>query len=67
MEAQYYFIFTKIGTKLKLNTYIGTKLSHFDTWHNCEVTCVKNLKNLKKFKKTKIMTRDVDFNIIWSN
>jgi len=21
---------------------IGTKLSHFDTWHNCEVTHVKN-------------------------
>jgi len=27
---------------LKLKTNIGTKLSHFDTWYNCEVTRVKN-------------------------
>jgi len=39
--------FTKIGTKLKLKTNIGTKSSHFDTWHNGEMTRVKN----KKFKK----------------
>jgi len=57
-EGQYCFIFTKIRTKLKLKTNIGTKLSHFDTWHNCEVTCVKkkkiqkkNTKNIKKIKK----------------
>jgi len=29
---------------LKLKTNIGTKLSHFDTWHNDEVTRVKNKK-----------------------
>jgi len=29
-------------TKLKLKTNIGTKLSHFDTWQNYEVTHVKN-------------------------
>jgi len=29
---------------LKLKTNIGTKLSHFDTWHNCEVTRVKKKK-----------------------
>jgi len=28
--------------KLGLKTNIGIKLSHFDTWHNCEVTRVKN-------------------------
>jgi len=39
-------------TKLKLKTNIGTKLSHFDTLHNCEVTRVKNKnKKLKKLKK----------------
>jgi len=36
---------------------MGTKLSHFDTWHNCEVTRVKNkkkiLKILKKIKTIK--------------
>jgi len=36
---------------LKLKTNIGTKLSHFDTWHNCEVTRVKNKKNYKNYKK----------------
>jgi len=41
---------------LKLKINIGTKLSHFDTWHNCEVTHVKNFKkdsknSKKKFKK----------------
>jgi len=40
---------------LKLKTNIGTKLSHFDTWQNCEVTRVKNKKikknSKKKFKK----------------
>jgi len=41
---KYCFIFTKIGTKLKLKINIGTKLSHFDTWHNCEVTRVKKKK-----------------------
>jgi len=38
---------------LKLKTNIGTKLSHFDTWQNYEVTRVKNLKNSKKNKKNK--------------
>jgi len=41
---------TKFGTKLKLKTNIGTKLSHFDTWHNSEVTRVKIIKKLKKLK-----------------
>jgi len=36
---------------LKIKTNIGTKLSHFDTWHNYEVTHVKNFKNLKKNSK----------------
>jgi len=27
---------------LKLKTNVGTKLSHFNMWHNCEVTRVKN-------------------------
>jgi len=31
---------------LKLKTNIGTKLGHFDTWHNSVMTRVK-----KKFKK----------------
>jgi len=31
-----------MGTKLKLKTNIRTKLSHFDMWHNGEVTHVKN-------------------------
>jgi len=40
---------------LELKTNIRTKLSHFDTWHNCEVTCVKSKKKLTKLKKkTKI-------------
>jgi len=34
--------FTKNETKLKLKTNIGTKLNHFDMWHNYEVTCVEN-------------------------
>jgi len=38
---------------VKLKTNIGTKLSHFDTWHNCEVKRVKDKKNSKKFKKTR--------------
>jgi len=38
---------------LKLKTNIGNKLCHFDTWHNYEVTCVKNKKNLKKNSKKK--------------
>jgi len=33
-----------LGTKLKLKTNIGTKLSHFDTWHDREVTRVKKKK-----------------------
>jgi len=36
---------------LKLKTNIGTKLSHFDTWHNYEVTSVKISKRIKKIKK----------------
>jgi len=35
-------------TKLKLKPNIGTKLSHFDMWHNYEVTRVKNSKKFKK-------------------
>jgi len=48
---------TKIGIKLKLKTNIEIKLSHFNTWDNCEVTRVKiqkikkKLKEIKKFKK----------------
>jgi len=42
---------------LKLKTNIGTKLNHFNMWHNCEVTRVKNQKkskkNQKKIKKIK--------------
>jgi len=43
---------------LKLKTNIGTKLSHFDTWHKCGVTRIKKIqkkfkKNSKKFKKTR--------------
>jgi len=53
MERQYCFIFTKIGTKLKLKTNIGTKLNHFDMWHNCEVTRVNTKKILKKSKNKK--------------
>jgi len=41
---------------LKLKTNIGTKLSHFNTWHKCEVTRVKN----KKIKKKHKLTRGVD-------
>jgi len=41
--------------KLKLN--IGTKLNHFDMWHNREVTRVKNKKtNFKNLKKSEIDT-----------
>jgi len=36
---------------VKLKTNIGIKLSHFDTWHNCEVTRVKNKKKFKKIQK----------------
>jgi len=59
---------------LKLKTNIGSKLSHFDTWHDCEVTRVTKKKNLKKFKKNskkfqknQKLTRDIDFNTVWSN
>jgi len=38
---------------LKLKTNIGTKLSHFDMWHDCEVTRVKKKKILKKIKNLK--------------
>jgi len=40
---------------LKLKANIGTKLNHFDMWHNCEVTRVKNKKiqKIQKFKKTR--------------
>jgi len=57
---------------LKLKTNIGTKLSHFDMWHNCEVTRVKNkkfkkIKKIKKIlKKKQKLTRGVDFNTVWS-
>jgi len=40
-----------IETKLKLKTNIGSKLSHFDMWHNCEVARVKNKKKFKKKSK----------------
>jgi len=59
-------------TKLKLIINIGTKLNHFDTWHNCEVKCKKkNSKKIKKYfkkfkKKTHKLTHSVDFNIVWS-
>jgi len=36
---------------LKLKTNIGTKLSHFDMWHNGKMTHVKNKKNSKKNSK----------------
>jgi len=39
-------------------------LSHFDTWHNCEVTRVK--KNIKKIQKNQKLTHGVDFNTVWS-
>jgi len=42
-EFTFYFIFTKIGTKLKLKTNIKIKLSHFDMWYNCEVTRIKKI------------------------
>jgi len=41
----------KIETKLKLKTNIGTKLNYFDTWHNCKMKRVKNLKIQKKIQK----------------
>jgi len=51
---------TRVTSWLCHVSNIGTKLSHFDMWHNCEVTHVKNkklkniLKNiLKEFKKTR--------------
>ena len=59
---------------MKLKTNIGTKLSRFDMWHNCEVTRVKNKKNSKKIqkiqkiqkiKKNQKLTRDVEFNTVW--
>jgi len=34
----------------------------FYTWHNCEVTCVKNIKNIKNQK----LTRGFDFNTVLS-
>jgi len=43
----------KIETKLKLKSNTETKLSHFDTWHNCEVTRVK-IKNLNIKVKVKL-------------
>jgi len=46
---------------LKLKTNIGIKLSHFDMWHNYEVSRVKNSK-----KKNYKLTRSVDFNTFWS-
>jgi len=63
---------------LILKTNIGTKLSHFDTWHNREVTRVKkkkypkkiknskNSKNIKKIQKNHKLTRGIDFNTVWS-
>jgi len=36
---------------LKLKTNIGTKLSYFDTWHNGEMTRVKNKKKNQKIQK----------------
>jgi len=68
MERQYCFIFTKIGTKLKLKTNIGTKLNHFDMWHNCEVTRVKTkkIKKNQKIKKKQKLTFGIDFNTVWS-
>jgi len=36
---------------LKVKTNIGTKLSHFDTWHNGEITRVKNSKKIQKNSK----------------
>jgi len=59
--------FTKIGTKLKLKTNKGTKLNHFDTWHNCEVTCVKNSKIFKKFKKTRNWHVSLTFTLFGQN
>jgi len=49
-------------------------LSHFDTWHNGEMTRVKNKKNKKKKsknikknkKKNQKLTRGIDFNTVWS-
>jgi len=38
---------------LKLKTNIGTKLSHFDTWHNGEMTRVKIKKKIQKKKNSK--------------
>jgi len=62
------FYFYKIKIKLKLKTNIGTKLNHFDTWHNYEVTRVKNKKFKKKFKKIQKkkqkLTNDIDFNTV---
>ena len=50
-EGQHCSILTTIGTKLKLKRNIGTKLNHFDTGHNYEMTCVKNKKKIKKIIK----------------
>jgi len=38
---------------LKLKTNIETKLSHFDTWQNCELTRQKEKKIQKKNSKFK--------------
>jgi len=58
---------------LKLKTNIGTKLNHFDTWHNGEMTRVKNKKIqkknqkiLKNFKKNQKLTRGINLNTVWS-
>jgi len=58
---------------LILKTNIWIKLSHFDTWHNREVTRVKkkkiqkkNSKNIKKIQKNHKLTRNIDFNPFWS-
>jgi len=47
---------------LELKTNIGTKLSHFDMWHNYEVTHVKNkkLKTIEKIKKIKKRKTEID-------
>jgi len=51
---------------LKLKTNIGIKLSHFDTWHNGEMTRVKNKIKIKKIQKNQKLTRGIDFNTVWS-
>ena len=49
---------------MKLKTNIGTKLSHFDMWHNYEVTRVKNSKKFKKkFKKFKKFKKSKNWHV----